>query len=64
MRSFEVVFYFLGDKTMDCEFVCMYKDESAEECEAIQGECIGDLCEEWKDCEACDRRNECVNARV
>lgn len=49
---------------MDCEFVCMYKDESAEECEAMQDECIGDLCEEWRNCEACDRRNECENARV
>ena len=49
---------------MDCEFACMYKDDSEGECEAVRGECIGDLCEEWKDCGVCDRRSECEDARV
>lgn len=35
-----------------CIFDCKYIDASGE-CEAIGGECIGDMCECWEDCGVC-----------
>lgn len=44
----------------DCRdrFQCVYLDENAE-CEAMGSECIGDMCENWKDCLNCQRKEEC-----
>ena len=39
------------------KFKCVYGTE--EECEPIDGECIGDLCECWKDCRVCKNQNRC-----
>lgn len=47
----------------DCGFKCKYQD-SMGECEALDGECIGDMCESWKDCECCEVQEDCNNAGV
>ena len=41
-----------------CNFSCCYLDEFGE-CEEIGGECVGDMCERWNDCGACERSEEC-----
>lgn len=43
-------------------FECQYLDESGE-CEPMAGECIGDMCENWKDCGSCGNREECERCR-
>lgn len=35
-----------------CGFLCVYINEFGF-CDAMQSECIGDLCECWEDCKAC-----------
>ena len=59
-QSLPVLFVFKGDLTVTgCnKFKCMYQDEG-DACEALDAECIGDLCELWQDCENCDRADEC-----
>lgn len=42
----------------ECMFKCEYLDETGE-CEPIQGECIGDMCENWKDCASCAQQGGC-----
>ena len=40
-----------------CDFECKYLDDSGE-CEPMDGECIGDLCDSWEECAACRRMEE------
>lgn len=42
----------------ECVFECKYLDDSGE-CEPMGSECIGDMCENWKDCASCTRTEEC-----
>lgn len=40
------------------KFECVYLGECGE-CEAMGSECIGDLCESWKVCQNCQKKEEC-----
>lgn len=42
-----------------CNFKCNYLDPDTGECEALSTECIGDMCENWKDCDNCQERQRC-----
>lgn len=43
----------------ECYFRCVFID-AAGECDEMGSECIGDMCENWEDCEAClTDRDEC-----
>lgn len=44
-------------KDCHCDFECKYLDDSGE-CEPMGGECIGDLCDSWEECAACQRMEE------
>lgn len=42
-----------------CNFQCNYLDPETKECEELAGECIEDMCENWKDCNHCQERQHC-----
>lgn len=42
----------------ECVFECKYLDDAGE-CEPLNSECIGDMCENWKECATCTRAEEC-----
>lgn len=41
-----------------CEFDCIYKDDQGE-CDEMGGECIGNMCENFRSCEACSKTEDC-----
>lgn len=41
----------------ECNFKCLYN--SFGECLQIGGECIGEDCPDWKDCDSCKWTEEC-----
>lgn len=46
----------LEEVDMQCkEFKCVYEIDG--ECEAVDGECIGDLCENYGECIECQQRD-------
>lgn len=47
----------------NCNFICEYLDEAGE-CEAVQTECVGDMCECWKNCQSCTRSEDCENVMI
>lgn len=40
------------------KFECAYLDECGE-CEAMESECIGDMRENWEDCQNCQKKEDC-----
>lgn len=57
---------FLGDTgemaERKCNFDCIYLDDSGE-CEVVEVECIGDMCENWRCCQNCTKTEECDNVK-
>lgn len=47
----------------DCDFECSYLDDCGE-CEPMQSECIGDMCENYGDCGNCQRSRDCEEQGV
>lgn len=39
------------------DFECMYLDDSGE-CEVVETECIGDMCECWQRCQNCTKKKK------
>lgn len=65
--AFKALFlFFLGGAgemaKRKCDFECAYLDDSGE-CEAIETECIGDMCECWKCCQNCTKTEDCDNIK-
>lgn len=46
-----------------CKFECNYLDDSGE-CEAVESDCIGDLCECWMRCQNCAGSDDCENVAM
>lgn len=46
-----------------CDFECSFIDDQGE-CEQMQGECIGDACENWKQCKSCINTEDCEQVRI
>lgn len=48
-----------------CDFLCecMIDDDCEYECSALDDDCIGDACENWKQCNHCVREEECEISR-
>lgn len=44
------------------DFECVYLDDSGE-CEAVETECIGDMCEYWQRCQNCTGSEECIKLK-
>lgn len=45
-----------------CNFECEKLEDG--ECLEQGGDCIGDLCEEWRNCGSCTRKEDCENVRA
>lgn len=42
-----------------CDFKCNYLEPDTDNCEPLNGQCIGDMCECWNDCNSCKHQGTC-----